>query len=266
MRGAKRPRIKRFSEQSVVIVGGTSGIGLAAAEALIRAGVPRLRLVGRNQERAAAAVDHLRRLKSEAEIAALLADCADPKAAKDMAETAVAGMGGIDLLVCSPGGNNLPELLFRQPIAQINRTLMEDLAPTLNACRAVLPAMMEGGGGCILNVASDAAKVATPGESVIGAVMAGIVQFTRGLAIEGKRNGVRANAITPSLVEGTALTDRLMAEGTFSKKLFEKARPLADLGPTTAEDLAELILFLAGPGAAKITGQAISVNGGISAA
>lgn len=257
---------KQYQDIAAVIVGGTSGIGFAAAEALLRAGVPRLRLVGRNPERAAAAVDRLRGAAGKAEVAALLADCGDPEAAKSMADAAVAGMGGIDLLVCSPGGNNLPELLFRQPIAQINRTLMEDLAPTLNACRAVLPAMMQGEGGCILNVASDAAKVATPGESVIGAVMAGIVQFTRGLAVEGKRNGIRANAVTPSLVEGTALTERLMAEGSFSKKLFEKARPLAGLGPTTAEDLAELIVFLAGPGAAKITGQAISVNGGISAA
>jgi len=211
-------------------------------------------------------VAKLREGAPQADIGALVFDCGDGAAAEAMAAQAAQELGGLDLLVCSPGGNNLPELLFRQPIDQLNRTLLQDLAPTLNACRAVLPVMMEAGGGCIVNVASDAAKVATPGESVIGAVMAGIVQFTRGLAIEGRRNGIRANAVTPSLVEGTALTERLMAEGTFSRKLFEKARPLAGLGPTTAEDLAELIVFLASPAAAKITGQAISVNGGISAA
>ena len=257
---------KQFDELSAVIVGGTSGIGLAAARRLLDAGVPRLRVVGRHAGRAERAVAELRGLASDADVGALIHDCGEGGAAEDMARTAAEAMGGIDLLVCSPGGNNLPELLFRQPIGQINSTLLQDLAPTLNACRAVLPVMMDSGYGCIVNVASDAAKVATPGESVIGAVMAGIVQFTRGLAIEGKRNGIRANAVTPSLVEGTALTERLMAEGTFSKKLFEKARPLADLGPTTAEDLAALIVFLAGPGAAKISGQAISVNGGISAA
>lgn len=257
---------KQFHEMSALIVGGTSGIGLAAAEALLREGVPRLRVVGRNAERAEAAAAKLRGVSEGADVAALVFDCSDGTAAEQMAAAAAEQTGGIDLLVCSPGGNNLPELLFRQPIEQVNRTLLHDLAPTLNACRAVLPVMMQGGSGCILNVASDAAKVATPGESVIGAVMAGIVQFTRGLAIEAKRNGIRANAVTPSLVEGTALTDRLMAEGTFSQKLFEKARPLAALGPTTAEDLADLIVFLAGPKAAKITGQAISVNGGISAA
>jgi len=257
---------KALQETSALVVGGSSGIGLAAARALLHAGVPRLRIVGRDAARARGAVEELRLARPGADLGALTCDCAEGAAAEAMAGEAAGAMGGIDLLVCSPGGNNLPELLFRQPIAQLNRTLLQDLAPTLNACRAVLPVMMAAGGGCIVNVASDAAKVATPGEAVIGAVMAGIVQFTRGLAIEGKRDGIRANAVTPSLVEGTALTERLMAEGTFSRKLFEKARPLAGLGPTTAEDLAELIVFLAGPGAAKITGQAISVNGGISAA
>jgi len=257
---------KAFRDISALVVGGSSGIGLATARALLEAGVPRLRVVGRNAERARGAVEELRLAESSADVGAFACDCGDGAAAEGMVERAAQEMGGIDLLVCSPGGNNLPELLFRQPIGQLNRTLLQDMAPTLNACRAVLPVMMAAGGGCIVNVASDAAKVATPGESVIGAVMAGIVQYTRGLAIEGRRNGIRANAVTPSLVEGTALTERLMAEGTFSKKLFEKARPLAGLGPTTAEDLADLIIFLAGPDAAKITGQAISVNGGISAA
>ena len=62
--------------------------------------------------------------------------------------------------------------------------------------------------------------------------MAAIIQFTRGLAIEGKRDGIRANTITPSLVEGTPLSDRLMEEGMFAAKLCAKARPLADLYAT----------------------------------
>jgi NAD(P)-dependent dehydrogenase (short-subunit alcohol dehydrogenase family) len=117
----------------------------------------------------------------------------------------------------------------------------------------------------IINIASDAAKLATPGESVIGAAMAAIVMFTRALAIEAKRDGIRVNALTPSLLSGTPGADRVMAEG-FSKKLFEKAAAMADLGVPEPDDLAGLIVFLAGPGAARITGQAISVNGGISAA
>ena len=96
--------------------------------------------------------------------------------------------------------------------------------------------------------------------------MAAIIQFTRGLAIEGTRDAIRANTITPSLVEGTPLTGRLMEEGTFTAKLCAKARPLAGLGATWPEDITALAVFLACPTAARITGQAVSLNGGISAA
>ena len=87
---------------------------------------------------------------------------------------------------------------------------------------AVLPGMRSRRGGVIMNVASDAAKTATPGEAVIGAAKAAIVMFTRTIAIEEKRYGIRANALTPSLVYGTASTERITADG-FSGKLFARA-------------------------------------------
>jgi NAD(P)-dependent dehydrogenase (short-subunit alcohol dehydrogenase family) len=112
-------------------------------------------------------------------------------------------------------------------------------------------------------VASDAAKLATPGEVVIGAAMASIVMFCRGLANEAKRSGIRVNAITPSIVRGTPLYDQVMADD-FSAKMFSKAEQLADLGVATADDLAQLVVFLSSPASSLITGQTISVTGGIS--
>jgi 2-hydroxycyclohexanecarboxyl-CoA dehydrogenase len=100
---------------------------------------------------------------------------------------------------------------------------------------------------------------------VIGAAKAAIVMFTRTIAIEEKRYGIRANALTPSLVYGTASTERITADG-FSGKLFARAAQQAQLGVPTADDIAALTVFLCGPAAARLTGQAISVNGGISAA
>ena len=84
--------------------------------------------------------------------------------------------------------------------------------------------------------------------------MAAIVTFTRTLAVEAKRDGIRVNALTPSLIEGTLIGERAM-EGGFSKKLFEKARAQAHLGIAEPDDFAALVVFLAGPGAAKLTGQ-----------
>ena len=249
-----------IADQSVLIPGGTSGIGLACARAFVQAGAT-VRIVGRNAGRGAAAAADL-----GPNAGFLQADCADPAAVERMTAEAASQMGRIDTLICSLGGTRLPELLHRQSLDDITVLLTQDLAPVLYCARAVLPVMMTQNGGAVINIASDAGKIATPGESVIGAGMAAIIQFTRGLAIEGKRNAIRANTLTPSLVEGTPLTERLMEEGTFAAKLFAKARPLAGLGATWPEDLAALAIFLASPAAAKITGQAISVNGGISAA
>ena len=94
--------------------------------------------------------------------------------------------------------------------------------------------------------------------------MAGIVMFTRGLAIEGRRHGIRANVLTPSLTSGTRHYERIMAD-PFAGKMFAKAAKQAALGVVTKDELAALAVFLASPAAAKITGQAISMTGGISA-
>jgi NAD(P)-dependent dehydrogenase (short-subunit alcohol dehydrogenase family) len=125
--------------------------------------------------------------------------------------------------------------------------------------------MREQKSGVIINIASDAAKSATPGETVLGGGMAAIVMFSRALAMEAKRDGIRVNVLTPSLIKGTPTGDRVMKEG-FSQKLFAKAASMAQLGVCEPDDLAGLIVFLATPAAARLTGQAISVNGGISAA
>lgn len=252
------PLVKPLADQSVLILGGSSGIGLECARQFVENGST-VTIVGRDPARGAKAATAL-----GATFAAT--DCGDIDAVETLMADTAAKQGGIDTLVVSLGGNRLPELLFKQSMADVRDSLVQDQAPFIYAGRAVLPVMMAQNGGAIINIASDAGKVATPGEAVIGANMAAIIQFTRGLAIEAKRNGIRANAITPSLVEGTPLTDRLMEEGRFSAKLFAKARPLAHLGPTYPQDLAALAVFLASPAAAKITGQAISVNGGISAA
>jgi NAD(P)-dependent dehydrogenase (short-subunit alcohol dehydrogenase family) len=88
--------------------------------------------------------------------------------------------------------------------------------------------------------------------------------FSKVAAMEAKRDGIRVNAVTPSLIAGTPTAENVLSDG-FSKALFEKASSLAHLGVAEPEDLASLIVFLGGPASARLTGQAISVNGGISA-
>lgn len=260
---ASEPRA--ISDSGVIIVGGTAGIGRAAAGAFIDAGVPRLVLIGRDQDRGRSVRDELRAAAAHARIEFVAADVRGPDQALRAATDARGHLDTVDVLINATGAAQLPALLHHTPVEQVPAVLADLVLPPLLMTRIVLGWMREQSSGCIINVASDAAKVPTPGESVIGAAMSAIVSFSRTLALEAKRDGIRVNVLTPSLVGGTPTAERLFAD-TFSARLFGKARELAHLGVSTAEDQAALMLFLAGPHAHRLTGQAISVNGGISAA
>lgn len=182
-----------------------------------------------------------------------------------MCETARSHLGSVDVLVNSTVGPFAPTLFHKIPLEDILPIIVQQLMAPLYTCRVVLPWMQESGGGSIINIASDAGKLTTPGETVIGAAMAAIIMFSRALAMEAKRNGVRVNVLTPSVIIGTR-TNELMMRDPFTSKLFEGAMRAAQLGVVVPDDLAALIVFLASPEAARLTGQAISVNGGISAA
>jgi len=258
--------VKQFNEMGAAIAGGTAGIGLACAEGLLRAGVPRMAVIGRSQERGARALAHLKALAPDAAVTFVPGDASDPDSAAAAVARAEDIVEGIDVNVNSIAADRVvPELLMRLEPADVVRTLHAQTIGPLLMTRLVLPGMIARRGGVIVNVASDAAKTATPGETVIGAAMAAIKMFSQATALEVKRHGIRVNVITPSLVAGTEGTERITAGDTFSSRLFAKIATMADLGVADAQDQAALVVFLASPGAARLTGQAISVNGGISA-
>ena len=244
--------------QRVLIVGGTSGIGKAVAKRMLQDGAQMV-IAGRDPARAAAAVKVLGRA-----VSAVTGDAGNPVQCAAMVTEAHARLGGIDCLISCAGGNPMPRLLADIPLDDLMGTINRSVAPTILPARAVLPMMTAQGGGSIICVASDAAKIATPGEVAIGAAMAAIAMFCRAMAYEAKRQGIRVNCLTPSIVEGTALHNRLM-EDPFAERLFSRAKALAHLGVVQPEDLAEIAAFLASPGGARVTGQTISVTGGISA-
>lgn len=246
----------------VVILGGTAGTGLAMAQ-LFAANGARLILMGRNPQKGADACDRVRDKTAGADIAFVKVDATDADSALAAGKEAIGQLGGIDTLICTTGPSQPPRLLNSIPIHDIQARIEEIILPPMHMIHAVLPAMRTQRRGAIINVASDAAKVATPGETLVGAAMAAIVMFSKALAIEEKRNLVRINMLTPSLIANTPGADLIFGE-EFSTKLFEKAKKMAHLGVVEPEDLAAAALFLASPAARKMTGQAISINGGIS--
>ena len=265
MSEAPFPRAKEIRESAVIIVGGTSGVGLAAARQFAAAGARGVALIGRNAERGARALAAVSETAPKAKVFFCQGDSVDVASASAAFERARQALGGVDVLINTTAASYVPKLLFRTELVDIEPMLVRQALAPMIMSRLALPHMREQKGGVIVNVASDAAKVPTPGESVIGAAMAAIVVFSRTLAIEAKRDRIRVNALTPSLIGNTDVYDRIMSD-PFSAKLFSNAAELAHLGVAQPDDLAAMMVFLASPAAARLTGQAISINGGISAA
>ena len=186
-------------------------------------------IVGRNSERGEATRAAVASGNS-CEVTFLAADATTVEGAARIAAEAEKQLGGVDILVCTTAADVQPELFANIPTDDISRTFTQLALPSMYMASEILPHMSRRKTGVIINVASDAGKTATPGEAVIGAAKAAIVMFTRTLAIEAKRSGIRVNVLTPSLVNGTGSTERITSAG-FSAKLFAKSRdPSASRG------------------------------------
>lgn len=254
-----------FSRTGILIAGGTSGVGLSTARYFADCGAKRQVLVGRNEARGKDAVSALASSHPDCDVLFVAADVNETGAAEDVVRQAQQHLGGVDVLVNSTVAQYQPTLLHNIAAKDLADILVQQSIGPILMSRAVVEIMREQGHGSIVTIASDAAKVPTPGETGIGAAMAALVTFSQTLAVEAKRYGVRVNVLTPSLIVNTGSYDRAM-NAEFSKKIFDKIVSQAQLGLTEPEDLANAIMFLASPLSRRITGQVISVNGGISVA
>lgn len=133
------------------------------------------------------------------------------------------------------------------------------------AIRAVLPGMLDRGAGSIVNIASIvSSEKGAPRRFAYGASKAAIIGMTKAIAADFVKRGIRCNAVCPGTVQSPSLEDRLRATGDFDAALaaFKDRQPMGRLG--TPEEIAEIMAYLAGDGAAFTTGQAIAVDGGWS--
>ena len=248
-----------------LVTGSTSGIGARTAEQLAAAGATVI-MNGRSEELGRTTKAELEARVPGASFDFVAANYNQPDDVERLFAYAQDNHGGVDIFVhtCMAEGGKLGPFMDTSPAnwEAMTRGIFLSL---VDCCHRAIPQMMAKGGGAIVSYASDAAKIATPGETISGACLAANVMFIRTLALEMARHNIRANAVTPSITKGTRTYDRVMAGG-FSKKLFEKAESRARLGVASAENVAPMAVFLASPLASHITGQVVSVNGGISAA
>jgi 2-hydroxycyclohexanecarboxyl-CoA dehydrogenase len=171
--------------------------------------------------------------------------------------------GRIDILVNNAGWDIAMQFTESTPEFW-DKVIAINLKGPLNLQHAVVPLMTEAGGGKIINIASDAGRVGSSGESVYSACKGGIIAFSKTLARETARKDVRVNVVCPGPTD-TALLRSFAGEGEYGQKIFDglkRAIPLKRLGQP--EDIPGMVAFLASDDANFITGQVISVSGGLT--
>ena len=249
-----------------LVTGATAYIGRAVAHELARRGA-HVVVNGRNRQAGLAVVEEIAAAGGAAEFEA--ADLTDPDAVRAMVERVVARHGRLDVLVASGAGASSDSLAFKLFMDMsgddFDTYIRSHWLTRAHVIQAAAAAMRTQGRGKIVAIGTDAGRVATVGESFIGGATGGMMQMCRVLARELGRDGIRINAVAMSYIADAeprwsgaspALADHL---GGMLEKLKKRM-----LFPVYCADIANAVAFFAGPESDAITGQTLSVNGGLS--
>lgn len=193
----------------------------------------------------------------------LAVDIADYGQVQDAVQCGVGTFGKLDILVNNAGWDIAKPFLETEPDLW-DKIIAINLRGPLNLHKAALPHLIAAGGGKIVNVASDAGRVGSSGEAVYAACKGGLIAFSKTIARECARDNVRVNVVCPGPTD-TALLRSFVGDGEYGQKIYDglkRAIPLKRLGQP--DDIPGLIAFLASDDANFITGQVVSVSGGLT--
>jgi len=242
-----------------LVTGAGSGIGRAIALRLARDGAA-VAVSDVNGESAAVVA-----AAAVAEGGRAIAITLDVSSAASVAAAVAAvetQLGGIDALVNNAGWEQA-EPFLKSSEETWDRIIAINLKGVLHCCKATLPGMVARGRGAIVSIASDAGRVGSSGEAVYSATKGGIIAFTKTLAREMARNHINVNCVCPGPTD-TPLLAALAGGNPRLAESLQRAIPWGRLGQP--EDIAGVVAFLIGPDAGFITGQTLSVSGGLTMA
>jgi len=244
----------KFSDRVAVVTGSASGIGKATAEALAGEGAT-VCIGDIAADKGEAVAAELRAKGRQAEYFSL--DLTDRDSIAKFAAAVLKRFGRVDILVNGAGwGKTVPFVdsddAFWEKVINLN------FIGPMRLTKALLPQMFERKYGRVVSVSSDAGRVGSLGETVYSGAKAGLIGFSKGLAREGARYNVTVNVVCP----GPTDTPLLAAVPEKYRDAFIKAIPMRRFGQPA--EVAEAIVFFAGPNTGYITGQVLSVSGGLT--
>lgn len=243
-----------------LVTAGASGIGHAIAETLMEQGA-RVHICDVVADRLAEAAQALPGLGTT------LADVADPAQVDQLFAEVMAHLGGLDLLVNNAGIAGPTGPVESISPEQWNQTLAVNITGQFLCTRRAVPMLKAAGGGLIVNLSSAAGLFGFPNRTPYAASKWAVIGFTKSLAMELGGDKIRVNAICPGLVEGERQDQVIAAKAAAEGRTVDEVRSQITRQNSLhtfvqAQDIANLIVFLCSPTGSKISGQALSVDGG----
>ena len=247
--------------RAVIVTGGGSGIGLATARAFAELG-DRVAVADYDASAAQAAADELRAAGRDA--IAITVDVSDRAQVAEMVAATCEAFGRLDVLVNNAGFGVAGDVVETSD-ADLDRILDVNVKGVFYGCQEVIPVMLGGGGGIIVNVTSAVALAAVERRAAYTASKGAVLALTRSIAVDFMRRGIRCNCVAPGTIDspwvGRILTGQ--PDPVAARQAMVDRQPLGRLG--RPEEVAGAIVYLASPLAAFVNGTCLSIDGGFTA-